>query len=50
MLAIGEDKNGKKYALPQKKKIGRNDLCPLCMDNGIEIKVKKCKKHREYFL
>jgi hypothetical protein len=27
------------------KKIDRNDSCPFCKENGIEIKWKKCKEH-----
>ena len=29
------------------RKIGRNDLCPDCLKDGINIKYKKCNKHYE---
>jgi len=48
--AIGEDDGGSKYSLPANKKISRNSLCPLCLDEGIRIKIKKCIKHRGLFI
>lgn len=26
--------------------VGRNDPCPICVQEGIKIKAKKCKKHK----
>jgi hypothetical protein len=26
---------------------GRNDSCPECLENGITIKMKKCKEHND---
>jgi len=28
-----------------KEDIGRNDPCPFCLEKGIRIKWKKCRKH-----
>lgn len=30
----------------KEEKIGRNEKCPECLKNGIEIKYKKCKLHQ----
>lgn len=29
----------------EEAKVGRNDPCPICSKNGIQIKYKKCKEH-----
>jgi hypothetical protein len=29
------------------EKINRNEPCPYCLKNGIEIKYKKCKEHNK---
>ena len=28
------------------EKVGRNDPCPWCAAEGIQIKLKKCKRHQ----
>lgn len=31
-------------------KLGRNDKCPMCKEQGIDIKIKKCSKHKDIFI
>jgi glycosyltransferase involved in cell wall biosynthesis len=38
------------HASGEKSKVGRNDPCPICADQGVKIKVKKCKKHSKHFI
>ncbi len=30
--------------------LGRNDMCPVCLTEGVTKKIKKCEKHREAYL
>ena len=38
---------GRKPVVRKERKIGRNELCPYCLEKGIKIKYKKCKEHFE---
>ena len=42
------DYKGQTHIIPKKIKVGRNDPCPWCANEGIHIKYKKCKRHQGF--
>jgi len=36
---------GSYHSIGPKDNVGRNDSCPLCLEDGVKMKWKKCKMH-----
>lgn len=44
------EKNDKIRSGKHLQKLNRNDKCPICETEGRDLKIKKCDKHKDFFL